>query len=55
MEQDETLWFAWYPVITDKGLRWLITVWWSTEPGYVFDGYHLYTKYYNRYRVDDDE
>ena len=45
------LWFAWYPVQTDKGRRWLTRVWWHVEHAYNnARGQGLYGVAVNRYR-----
>lgn len=38
-ENNPTLWFAWYPVCTDYGPRWLTEVWWWVEPTYLGNRY----------------
>jgi len=48
---DPKLWFAWYPVNTDRGRRWLTRVWWHAEYGYSTRGQSFYRVRVNRYRA----
>ena len=46
------LWFAWYPVRTNKGWRWLTRVWWHIEYAYNNTrGRGLFTVAVDRYRA----
>jgi len=49
--QPVQLWFAWYPVQTDKGRRWLTRVWWYVEYGRRATRGGLFTVPFNRYRA----
>lgn len=45
------LWFAWYPVWTSVGPRWLCRVWWWVETPLRAHGRGIYTTYVNCYEA----
>lgn len=45
------LWFAWYPVWTSLGPRWLTEVWWWVETPLRADGRGIYSTYENHYEA----
>lgn len=42
-------WFAWYPVWTNRGPRWLTEVWWYVIESYRSSGTGFYAVRLNRY------